>query len=79
MTNIITEKQIAARLDMLQEITELDLTVDHNASGYTLYLMQKDRVLDILGFRVSLRGIYEILLGAYNMISAMHRCVLVHR
>jgi hypothetical protein len=63
---------------MLKEITELDLTEDHNASGYTLYLMQNDRVLEVLGFSVSRRGIYEILSGVYNIISTMHRSVLVH-
>jgi hypothetical protein len=64
---------------MLQEITELDLTEDLNTSCYTLYLMQKDRVLEILGFSVSRRGIYEILSGAYNIKGTMHRSVLVHK
>jgi hypothetical protein len=73
LTNIITEKQIEARLKMLHEITELNLTVDHNASGYTLYLIQQDKVLEMLGFSNSRRGIYEILLGSYNVINAMHR------
>ena len=40
MTNIITEKQIEARLNMLQNITNLDLTVSHDARGYTLYIVQ---------------------------------------
>lgn len=72
MTNIITEKQIEVRLKMLHEITELNLTIDHNARGYTLYLVAKGgRLLDILGFSNSRRGIYEILLGSYNVISAM--------
>ena len=78
MTNIITEKQIEARLKMLHQITELNLTIDHNARGYTLYLMQQDKVQEMLGFSNSRRGIYEILLGSYNVLNAMHRGVLTH-
>lgn len=61
---------------MLHDITELDLTVEHNARGYTLYLMQHSKVLEMLGFSNSRRGIYEILLGSYNVINAMHKSIL---
>jgi len=50
MTNTIKENQIEGTLRRLVGNTELDLTIDHNASGYTLYLLKDGKVMKMLAF-----------------------------
>ncbi|MGC1132366.1 MAG: hypothetical protein WA941_06060 [Nitrososphaeraceae archaeon] len=77
MTNTVTESQIEGMLRRLTQNIELELSIDHNASGFTLLLMDGTRVQEMLGFSNSRRGIYDQLLYASRVIEAMHRSVLV--
>ncbi|MGH9983336.1 MAG: hypothetical protein ACRD8W_05195 [Nitrososphaeraceae archaeon] len=49
MTNTTTESQIVGMLKRLRENSGLELSIDYNASRYTLYLMEQGKMLEQLG------------------------------
>jgi hypothetical protein len=72
-SNIITDSRLRGMLERLGDNNSLELSLDHNANGYTLYLSEGTKHVEMLGFSQSKRGIYDRLLCAIRVIQSMRQ------
>jgi hypothetical protein len=82
MTNV-TDSQLFSILERVREITNLDLQIDKDASGYTLcfkdpYLTDINSTHEIIASSENKVGMYQILKGIYGTIDAMNRSMMIH-
>jgi hypothetical protein len=72
MTNVIKDSLLRSMLERLGDNSNLQLSLDHNANGWTLYLSEGiGKHMQMLGFAQSKRGIYDQILCANRVIESM--------
>lgn len=67
----IKDSDVGEILKRLESSTGLQLKVEENESGFSLLLMDGNRIKEMLGFGRTKSGIYTQLLTANRIIAAM--------
>ena len=67
----IKDSYVGEILERLESSTGLQLRVEENESGFSLLLMDGNRVKEMLGFSNTKSGIYTQLLTTNRVIAAM--------